>query len=162
MSTPPKFIAVDPGEDTGWSVWENGELVDGGQLPLKKFIAAVWDSTESREAYLGTEPDLIELMKGWKIIVCESFRLYPWAAEALVWDSLRTSQGIGALKLIARITGRQFVEQEAKIKDAAEAAGAAEFFRYPLHANRHFCDSARHGVWYILQHDKAQNSPSIK
>lgn len=142
---------MDPGETTGWSLWDGTELVDMGQDPLWKFIDGVdaW-LTEQMAPYAH-----LNLVEGFPresrlhAIVCEDFVLYPWEAQNLVWDKFRTVRGIGALQLLARQHNIPFIEQGAKIKEAAVAAGAEELFVSPRHENRHANDAIMHGVYYL-------------
>lgn len=135
-----KFLAVDPGEDTGWSIWQDEKLIAAGTDKLWTFADLVWYGQEDPDSpFYGIEK-----------IVCEDFRIYPWAAKDLAWDSVRTARLIGALTFMARIHGWEFILQPAKIKERAEALGAEEFFVKPLHENRHQNDSCRH-AWYYLK-----------
>lgn len=133
-----KILAVDPGEDTGYSVWDGEHFIDGGTEKLWTFADLVWYGQEDKQS----------LFYKIEVIVCEDFRIYPWAAKDLAWDQVRTARLIGALTFMARVKGWEFVLQPAKIKERAEALGAEEFFRSPLHENRHFNDSCRHSWYY--------------
>lgn len=130
------WLTVDPGETTGWALWDKDILIDMGQDPLWKFIDRVDLDLQ------GKDPAL-------QAIVCEDFVLYPWEAQNLVWDKFRTVRGIGALQLLARQHHIPFIEQGAKIKEAAVAAGAEHLFVTPRHENRHANDAIMHGVYYL-------------
>lgn len=81
-------------------------------------------------------------------IVCEDFRIYPWAAKQLAWDRVRTARVIGALTFMCRVKDIPFVLQPAAIKEAARAAGAEELYYRPLHENRHQNDAIQHFVFF--------------
>lgn len=140
-----KWLTIDPGETTGWSLWQGAELVDAGQDPLREFVDELYDGvilerTTSR-------------FYGAAAIVCEDWALYPWAAQALIWDSQRTVRGIGQIELIARLKPLPIELQPAKIKEAAVSAGAEELFYTPRHENRHANDAIMHGVYYLALHN---------
>jgi hypothetical protein len=151
------WLCVDPGETTGWSIWQGKKLVIAGQTDLWPFIDAV-------DAWLtnGKLADgyLLELEDGLKLkplgaIVCEDWSLYPWMLEKLAWDKCRTARGIGALELLARQHNIPIILQGADIKEAAQQAGAEELYLAPVHENRHANDSIQHGVFYTARHGKA-------
>lgn len=81
-------------------------------------------------------------------IVCEDFRIYPWAMKSLAWDRVRTARVIGALTFMARVMEIPFVLQPAAIKKAAVAAGAEELYYRPLRENRHQNDAIQHYVFF--------------
>lgn len=148
------WLCVDPGETTGWSIWQGKRLLQAGQLDLLSFIDAV-------DAWLteGDVPAVLDLDGAARgplaAIVCEDWKLYPWMLEKLAWDMCRTARGIGALELLARQHNIQIVLQGADIKDAAQKAGAEELYLRPVHENRHANDSIQHGVFYTARHGKA-------
>lgn len=139
-----KWLSIDPGETTGWALWEGDRLLDAGQEELVKFVDEVGESNSERCTC--TDPFYVELL------VIERFALYPWVARSgeLDFDELRTSRGIGALEYIARQAGVRVVMQPATIKDPAQAAGARELFLSPVYENRHANDAIMHGWYYIL------------
>lgn len=147
------WLCVDPGETTGWSLWDqDGELVWADQTPMWKFADLVYE-TAARE---GNDNDLRRAVpwaedvevEGITAIVCEQWQLYPWELENLAWDECRTARVIGALTLICRVFGIQFIIQGADIKEGAKQAGAEALYLEPVHENRHANDSIQHGVFY--------------
>lgn len=154
-----KIVAIDPGETTGWSVWdtEKFEKLHGGQTPLWEFIDNLYAGLTETELpdELRREEELA--LAGVEQIVCEDWRIYPEEARngALDWDSCRTARGIGAIELIARITRTPIALQGANIKTAAKAMGAEEEFVTPRHENRHENDSAYHAVFWTVRHRTA-------
>lgn len=153
-----KFLAVDPGEDTGWSVWNGRSLVDAGTTKMWDFSDAVWNvamlTLNPMFPYEPIVEELEEAMADSALIVCEDWRLYPWVMQtgAMNFDECRTARLIGSLYAVCRLTGWDWEVQPAKIKEPAEAAGAESFFTHPLNENRHANDSCRHGWYYITAH----------
>lgn len=149
-----RWLAVDPGEDVGWSLWNGTQSVAASTTKMWPFADGVWAELNGEESELsdaslvreGVDP---ELNSGpLELIVCEDFRIYPWAAKSLAWDQVRTARLIGALTFMSRVFELDFVLQGAKIKERAVAGGAEELFYHPLHENRHQNDSLLHGVFY--------------
>lgn len=138
-----RWISIDPGEDTGWAIWEGDRLVDAATDKL-------WDVVDALSTALlsfvdhGDGPDF----GGVRLLVVEDWALYPWKLKQLGWDKCRTARGIGAIELICRLSKTELVLQPAAIKKTAVAAGAEELFLSPLHENRHANDAIMHGVFY--------------
>lgn len=146
-----KWLCVDPGEDTGWSLWNGTDLVDAGTEKLWPFAESVFTAVFRPEEAELVGDELAQQLEGINRIVCEDFRIYPWEAKkgTLNWDQVRTARLIGALTIIAKMGALEFVLQGAKIKERAEAAGAEALFMTPLNENRHANDSIRHGVYWL-------------
>lgn len=159
---PSKMLCVDPGEDTGWALFEGSDLIDAGTEKLWPFGESVWSakfSDPSEIELIGDE--LAAKFIGIERIVAEDFRIYPWEAKkgSLNWDQVRTARLLGALTITAKMSGMEFILQGAKIKERAEAAGAEALFMSPLNENRHANDAIRHGVYYLAIERGAQAVP---
>lgn len=144
-----KFLCLDPGESTGCAIFEDDTLIEAGTLDA-------WEMIDVLDDALTPDGDLFSFegaanagnWEGIELVVMEDWVLYPWAAEAQVWDKQRTVRVIGAVELLCRQHGIPLVLQPAKIKESAEAGGAEAYFKRPLHPNRHANDAIRHGVYY--------------
>lgn len=150
------MLCVDPGEETGWSIWSDDTLLGGGQTKLWDFAHDVHSGVTDNAGPLAEgETDLLRAgisaednVGPISLIVCEIFALYPWKAKELAYDEFRTVQLIGALKLTASLNAVEFYSQAALIKERALAGGAKELFVSPQHENRHQNDSIMHGFFY--------------
>lgn len=152
-------LYCDPGEDFGWCLGCGTTLVAAGTHKMWTAADIVW------EALADTGPSSSELLSDAYVrdgidvadyahmrierIVCEDFRLYPWAVKQLSWDRVRTARVIGALTFMARVKDIPFILQPAAIKKAAVAAGAEELFYRPLHENRHQNDAIMHFCFFV-------------
>lgn len=149
-----RTLFVDPGEDTGFCVSCGTELLSGGTEKMWYMADEVWQDLNGEPAitnspdYLRDDDKAEALALPLGRIVCEDFRIYPWAAKDLAWDRVRTARLIGALTFMARVKRIPFILQPAAIKDAATAAGAEELFWRPLRENRHQNDACLHYVWF--------------
>lgn len=143
-----KWLSVDPGETTGWALWEGQALIGGGQTPLWEFADEVYDSLlGSGAAYQeGLFADVQQL-------VVEDFILYPWKCQELAYDKIRTARLIGMLELTASRASIPIFHQGAYTKEDAERAGAESLFVHPLVENRHQNDAIRHGVYFMAFHE---------
>ena len=141
-----RWISIDPGEDTGWAIWEDDSLVESGTHKL-------WDVLDALSvALLSVDYDDPEVSFGpLDRLVVEDWALYPWKLKSLGWDKCRTARGIGAIELMARISRTELVLQPASIKKTAVAAGAEELFMSPLHENRHANDAIMHGIFFLAR-----------
>lgn len=138
------WISIDPGEDTGWALWNGDDLIDAGTDKLWEFIDRLDDAVGA--VTIENEED------NWQsigLIVIEDWALYPWKLKQMGWDKCRTARGIGAIELVARRSNIEILHQPAKIKEGAIAGGAREMFRRPFHENRHANDAIMHGYFYI-------------
>lgn len=159
----PKFLTVDPGEDTGWSVWDAGQLVDAGTTKMWDFSDAVWAVALHKVAgwkwgNIGGTPyselaeecqEVADSVRDVELVVVENWTLYPWVLKTggLDWDECRTARLIGSLFQATRVAGWTYEQQGAKIKERAMAAGAEHYFSHPLRENRHANDAIMHGVF---------------
>lgn len=132
------WITVDIGETTGYAMWDGDMLLDSNQEEMWQFIDHLEEQIQIGDV---------------TAIVIEDFKIYPWKANALIWDSVRTARGLGAVELLGRQHNIPVILQPAKIKEAAVALGAENFFTTPLHENRHANDAIMHGVFYLGMHN---------
>lgn len=151
-----RWIAVDPGETTGISVWEDDKLILATQIPLWRTADVVFASVgrPHDQRWVDANGDVAHFyneVAGFDIdrIVCENWRIYASKAKALIGDECRTARLIGALTLVARVNEIPLVLQGADIKERALAGGAQEFFISPQHENRHANDSIMHAWFYV-------------
>lgn len=146
------WIAIDPGETVGFSIWRGKDLIWADQLPMWKFADAIYEWAAQGQPpggeLLGIPQDANSRLEA---MVVEQWQLYPWELQNLAWDECRTARVIGALTLICRQFGIQFILQGADIKEGAIAAGAEAMFLEPVHENRHANDSIMHGTFYLAK-----------
>jgi hypothetical protein len=147
MNLPSKWVACDPGESLGYAVARGARLEHAGTAELWDFIhafAVAMGLERPREGF--HDEELVKRLRGCELLVYENWAIYPWKAQELAWDECRTARGIGALEFICQASGIPYAAQGAKVKDQAEAAGAADLFLRPLHENRHANDAIRHAT----------------
>lgn len=103
-------VAIDPGgEHVGWC---EGLVYQDGTVYVDHLQE--YDPAGALDRAEGVFPTA-------DTIVIESFRLYPDKAKMLVGSEMETSQLIGALRYLARRSGREPVMQPASIKVPTES-----------------------------------------
>jgi hypothetical protein len=155
VNLPAKWVTCDPGETTGYSVQEGDRIIAGGQAELWTFITCFAPVADIPTNLSARDPELWRRLYGTELLVLEDWHLYPDTATALAWDRLDTVRGIGALEYACLALGIELVHQPAKIKSAAQAAGAEELFVTPANPNRHQNDAIMHAVYYAATQRKA-------
>lgn len=145
---PTRWVTTDPGESLGYTVMKGDTIAHAGTVALWDFIHAFGAAIGVTSPRENRDADLVKELRGCSLLVYEDWALYPWKLQELAWDQCRTARGIGALEYACQAAGIPYVAQGAKIKDAAEAAGAADLFMRPLDENRHANDAIRHAVHY--------------
>lgn len=130
----PKVLAFDPGETTGWCVFEEGELKDFGQLTDTPVVEA-----------------LIRLHKP-DVIVCEDYRVYAWRTNDHSWADLKTPKLIGAIDYLASSLDIKIVYQMAGMaKGFCKDSKLKEWkFWEQTRQLKHSRDAIRHACYYLL------------
>jgi hypothetical protein len=138
-----RILSIDPGETTGWAVWENGELVNQGQDDHTDFL----DTLESllQAVHEGQGPDL-------DLLVVEEYRLRQSASKAMVGNTFLTCEIIGVIGWLARKFTVGVAYQTPAQKDWWDND---KLKRAGLYARGldHSRDAVRHGLyfWYLGQ-----------
>lgn len=151
------WLTIDPGETTGWALWEGTRLVHADQHPRVEHIDIV-DALLSVNEHARVPEAVKDIAtgraKGVGALVVENWQLYPDVIRtgALDYDECRTARAIGAYELLARQHNIRYITQGAAIKGPAEEAGSRELYLTPQHENRHANDAIDHGVFYFNRH----------
>ena len=147
-----RWLTIDPGEDTGVSLWEGTTLVDAYTMKMRDVPDILWSWLTGEVTDASTEhSEFFAQLQGHTLVrvVCEDWVIYPWAAKSLSWDPCRTARLIGQITWIVNKFDVPVHFQGAKIKERAVAGGAETFFLRPLHENRHANDAIMHGVFFV-------------
>lgn len=137
MTNPVVYLALDPGDNTGWATFDaSGNLVNQGLSP----------SHAGREG-------LYKLLQEWhqfeklKIIICEDYLLYPWKGKEQSWSPMDTVRVIGVIEYWCFLTGRQLVLQNASIKSQGYRYAGMKETKNKLAS--HAENAYIHGVYYL-------------
>lgn len=137
LSPSGKLLSLDPGHTTGWSVFQDGDFVEGGQIqsnpdisykPVVSFINQI-------------APDEV---------VMEKYTIYQHKLKQHAGSDVPTLRLIGALELIFEIRGVPITYQT-----AAQAKGFCDDKKLKAwglwkNQQKHYHDSLRHALYYLL------------
>lgn len=131
-----RILALDPGETTGWAVFEDQSLVACGQLKVGDLNTLFAVVRESRA----------------NVVVIESYRVYEHRAQQHIGSEVVTIQYIGILKLAAEQLHLPIVMQAAwQGKQFQTDEKLREWGLYQV-AHKHANDAIRHGCYFYLFH----------
>jgi hypothetical protein len=152
-----KLLCLDPAGNwgkegfgtTGWSLFEDGELLDFGDIKAENF--------GEQEAYWEAVADLLY---GNEIVVCENYRLYGGArGKAQINSTLDTPQLIGHLRIVCWKENIQFVQQSPAFKVRVADPQLVKMGVLTKKGTKHYClnrptnlhqrDAIRHGLYFL-------------
>ena len=128
-----EYLALDPGESTGYAMFKSdGDVEDFGTLKgrpaLYEFLEHIVPSTV-------------------KVVVIEDYTLYPWKGKEQSWSKLDTVRYIGAIEFWAHKRLTQVVFQPPNIKSIAYMWAGIKVPKN--HDHSHQTDAYVHGVYYL-------------
>lgn len=144
---PKRMLCLDPGNDTGWSYFENGNLVRWGQL----------DTAEDKGGVNGSSTLLF-----WKplqnlffdcaptVVVCENYRVYSHKLERHTFSEIPTLRLIGGIDFLAFSLKTQVFYQMATAHKGFVTDDKLKYWGLWKEGQRHSRDSIRAGVYYLL------------
>lgn len=137
------ILTLDPGETTGWSTWDKGDLTDSGQ----------WDTYAPHiiaDLVTQVSEDFDDQRRQLSLIVFEEYRVRGNKFKEHVGSEVITIQHIGAIKVAAAQLGVETWKQTAgQVKAFATDTKLRRWGLYQT-GLRHSNDAIRHGVYYIL------------
>lgn len=143
------ITAWDPGDTTGWAVWdEEGNLLKMGMCALED-IPDVW------EDILAAYPTRVITT-----VIVEDFVLFGKRAQSQTGSRMKASQGIGSLRTLARQERADFVLQPASIKSIAMKWSGITM---PSdHDKTHEWDAFLHGYHWLVKQKRIQTQLEIE
>lgn len=125
-----KYLALDPGDTTGWAGFkENGDVDGFGDLFSKEDVYEMLNRNR---------PD---------VVICEDYFLYPWLAKEQSWSPFDTVRIIGAVEFWCWDNDKLLVLQKPDIKGIAyKWAGLVKPNNKKM---THQTDAYVHGVYYL-------------
>lgn len=126
------YVALDPGETTGWATFDfEGNAIGMGQFPQSQQTKRLTDLLS---------PDL-------KAVVCEDYRNFGWKQQKK-WSRNQTSKNIGAIQLLCEMRNIPFHLQQPNIKSIGYLWAGMD--GPPTnHAISHQYDAYVHGVYWL-------------
>lgn len=135
---PLNLIALDPGETTGYALFEQGILVEQEQLPTHTIFSGI---DILRHKFETEKPD---------IVIYEDFRIYDWKAASLSWNTLHTPRLIGGIQTLCHLNNIPMFTQMAQQPKMFCTDQKLEQWGYYKKGQRHARDAVRHGCYYLL------------
>lgn len=137
MTQPVAYLALDPGDTTGWAEFDDaGEPVGYGQVVEAEL-------TQFLTEHISNNLDL-------KAVICENFLLYGHKAMAQTNGRARkmgTSKKIGKIELICELRGVPVILQPASNKPIGYMWAGLQ--PPSNHGISHQFDAVAHGVYYL-------------
>lgn len=140
----PLLIALDPGETTGYAVYQNGKLIDAGQLPTSYIIQGIQSLEPLLDKYLDQKP----------YCVFENYRIYSWKTETHTWAELHTPQMLGVIETLCYVRGIKCSRQMAQQAKQFCTDDKLKMWGYYKPGLKHARDAIRHGCYYLLFNNK--------
>lgn len=144
-----RLLALDPGETTGWSVWDSHdnctryELEGAGQL-------ATWDKDRhSINSCVINFQRLLDTVKPDRAVL-ETYRVYEWKAESHAWSDVPTLRIIGSMETRLIDLGIPYSFQTAQVAKNFVTDDRLKEWSFYKRGERHSRDSMRHGLYYLL------------
>ena len=130
---PPKLLCLNPGETTGWAIFERGKLVRCGQL-----VSTI----------PGVPQFIVQEMPSH--VVYEDFVLYAHKAQDQQWSKMNTSRVIGAIEYVCWELGIPYYEQVALEGKSFVTDDKLKAWDLYQTGQRHARDAIRHGIAFML------------
>lgn len=134
MYKPSTYLALDPGETTGWASFDDkGEILEMGQFSLKE---------------VNRLNDLIH--ENLKTVIVEDYRNHGFTQQKR-WGRNDTSKVIGRIEAICSIRGVEVVLQPNTVRNIGYKWMGTE--QPKNHSISHQWDAAAHGVYWLQKND---------
>lgn len=139
-------LCLDPGETTGWTVFDHGDLLWVGQEPTGQEPALMSEFIQT------TARDLRSRIRGGPLehIVFEEYRIRGNKAKEHVGSEVVTIQHIGAIKVAAGVLGVRLHKQSAGMAKGFTSDQKLRNWGLYQTGNRHANDAIRHAVYWHL------------
>lgn len=134
---PTRLLCLDPGETTGWAMFENGELVDSGQALTK-----VNGWTEIANLFTQQQPTHV---------IYENYRVYEHKLSRHSNSEVYTLRLVGVIEFICDVLyGIPFDNQMAHQAKGFVTDEKLQAWGMYQRGQKHARDAIRHGVYYLL------------
>lgn len=147
-----RLITFDPGETTGYSIWDNSKLVEAAQLNTYQVKACVLWMKEwlKIKIYDAGYSDA-------NTFVCmEEYRVYAHKTQDHAQNTMHTSRLIGSLETHLTLIGVEYEMRGAGLAKKWADDQKLKDWGFWAKGQRHARDAIRHGC-YFLCHSKRPN-----
>lgn len=152
-----RIISLDPGETTGYAIWDDSKLTEAGQLATHTVKGSVnklreWFSTQSFEGTFYNDKDVL--------VVMEEYRVYSHKTQDHAQSTLHTARLIGAIECLLTLRGIPYVMQGAGLTKAFCTDEKLKDWDFWIRGERHARDAIRHGAYWLV-HGKPYDPGAI-
>jgi len=134
---PKKLLSIDPGETTGWALFEKGKLTQHGHLDIKKDGLKIINETFVFR-------DFIDHM------VIEDYKVYPKNLKDHSLSALVTPRLIGSFEYFAMLHFIPITYQMAGTAKGFVTDDKLKQWGYWIVGEKHSRDAIRHGCYWLL------------
>lgn len=137
-----RLLALDPGETTGYSVFEatpeNTRLIECGQLTTPNVPSAVCEFEKVFKKH-----DIVRA-------VFESYRVYSWMSESHSWSDVPTLRIIGCIETLLYQHNLPHTTQTAQAAKNFCTDERLTDWGFWIKGQKHARDSIRHAAFFLL------------
>lgn len=150
---PHRLLSLDPGETTGFSLFEQGFLVKHGEIRTVKYRG---DVIQDKNKYIDW-PVLADLFVECQptCVVCENYRIYAHKLDRHSYSQVETLRVIGGIDMLCNLNWNGDGITPIYYTMAAQAKGFVDDNKlkewgFWIDGERHSRDSIRHGLYHII------------
>lgn len=137
-----RIIALDPGETTGYAIFEGISLKHCSMIKTPTVYEGVKE----------LQPILIKDITLECAIVCEDYRVYGWKAQSHINEELHTPKLIGAIETMCMLRSKDVHKQTAHVAKTFADDAKLRFWGLHQKGMRHANDAIRHALYFYFIH----------
>lgn len=143
---PKRILVLDPGETTGFAIFEDNQLVRSGQISTVQDKEVYWEKLY----FLMTH-------EKYNYVVCEDYRIYQHKLARHSFSPVLTLRIIGGIDLLATLYGVPIHYQMATQAKGFVTDAKLKEWGFWAHGQNHARDAIRHGCYFLLFHKRGQD-----
>lgn len=143
-----RLLALDPGETTGWSIWESSASGDSYALVQSGQIETWNKPTHSIKPCVSIFPQLL-LQARVDYVIMESYRVYEWKSDSHSWSDVPTLRIIGSMETRLIDHDIPYSMQTAQLAKNFITDDKLKEWGYWKRGERHARDSMRHALFFL-------------
>ncbi len=137
---PTKILTLDPGETTGFSVFDKGALSVCGHI-----------KTVTQEKIFWEELERLFHSEDFDACICEDYRVYAHKATRHTHSPLMTARVIGGIDYLCQKKGIPLIFQSAaQAKGFVTDQRLKDWGMWQAKGKKHANDAIRHGIYYLI------------
>lgn len=149
---PGRLITFDPGETTGYSIWDDGSLTEAGQLDTKVVLKSVLQM----QYWIQQKYKVFDIsLKDPVYSVIEEYRVYSWKVDEHAWSDVHTIRFIGCLETLLTLQGIGYQMCGASLAKTFATDQKLEDWGFYQAGQKHARDAIRHGVFFYCSPPKS-------